>query len=837
MPLVGLVLVIESDAAQADTLRQLLRARANIDVVIVASKDAAVAAVDERVPDLVLIGALMSPRDEDAFIVHLRTLPDAGHLQTLTIPHLRQTHRRARGVLSMFDRRAKRPTDAAAGGCDPMQFGSEVAAYLSRACDVKAEITQKRDAALALERHRASTLELEQDAARAVGEGELQLTERTRAAELDRSRVDTDEAVVSQPPAAERRPADPATGEINASDMNGVEASHAEATAQAGDDKTLAAALDRVRADAEQVLATELASAEERRRIDVARLEAEAAKRADAAAREAQAAKALAVELDRVRAEADRTLALQLTEAEERVRADAEQVLATELASAEERRRIDVARLEAEAAKRADAVAREAQAAEALAVELDRVGAEADRTLALQLAEAEERRRADIARLETEAAEKAEVAARAAQEAAETEAAWALATELDLMRAEADRTLAAELAAAEQRHRVEIDRVEADAGMRQAAASQAQATAEARADETLAAERERVRTDAERTLANELTVARERHYADLARLEVEAAARNDAATREARVVAEALAAETLAAEREHARAGAEQALASELDRMRADAARTLSAELAAAEERGRAEVLRVRDSQDALAEKLEHVQIQADRAEAEAARLAAQWQEAADRERVRSTAPSTALSAPASLEPVHRDAEASADVTNYYDLWKARFAGEDVPPAAAVEASLSRLGRRRRRWVLAAAAVLVTLLVNSLGSDLAVRPAMAAGASGVSRTLGSVSVLEEAGGLAVPLTEPSIDNHLDNGVGSVPSPGQIAVEVVGVLLVLLLLRITLGVGEGLVWRGLVVSLGIVLLGFVMMRAPWPADSAGGPGSVTSSRRR
>ena len=70
----ALILVIESNVAQADTLRQLLGTRANTDVVVVASKDAAVTAVDERVPDLVLVGALMSPRDEDALIAHLRTL-------------------------------------------------------------------------------------------------------------------------------------------------------------------------------------------------------------------------------------------------------------------------------------------------------------------------------------------------------------------------------------------------------------------------------------------------------------------------------------------------------------------------------------------------------------------------------------------------------------------------------------------------------------------------------------------------------------------------------------------------------------------------------------------
>ena len=82
----ALVLAIESDAAQADTLKGLLYARQDTDIVVVGSKDAAIAAVDRQIPDLVLVGAWLSPRDEDALIAHLRTLPDAGHLQTLTIP-------------------------------------------------------------------------------------------------------------------------------------------------------------------------------------------------------------------------------------------------------------------------------------------------------------------------------------------------------------------------------------------------------------------------------------------------------------------------------------------------------------------------------------------------------------------------------------------------------------------------------------------------------------------------------------------------------------------------------------------------------------------------------
>ncbi len=140
-----LVLAIEPNSVQADTLRHVLSPRADTDVVVVGSTDAAVTALDQRLPDLVLVGALLSSRDEDALIAHLRTLPDAGHLQTLTIPQLRQAASRdARRGLAIFGRRKRRRSHDAAGGCDPTRFGDEVAAYLARACEVKAEIEQQK---------------------------------------------------------------------------------------------------------------------------------------------------------------------------------------------------------------------------------------------------------------------------------------------------------------------------------------------------------------------------------------------------------------------------------------------------------------------------------------------------------------------------------------------------------------------------------------------------------------------------------------------------------------------------------------------------------------------
>ena len=288
----ALVLAIESNSVQADTLRHFLRTRADTDVVVVGSTEAAVAAIIKRVPDLVLVDALLSPRDENSFIAHLRTLPGAGHLQTLTIPQLRQASHDARRGLSIFGRRKRRREDKAAGGRDPAQFGDEVATYLSRACEVKAEIEQRQAAApdgqVAAEAQAAQTLTTELAPVRAS-------TERTLAG------------------AEERRHADLARLETEMAEHSDVAARDAQAAAEARAAQTSTAELARVRADAERTLAAELAAAENRHRADIVRLEAEAAERSEAAVRdaqaaaEAQAAQTSTAELARARADAERT--------------------------------------------------------------------------------------------------------------------------------------------------------------------------------------------------------------------------------------------------------------------------------------------------------------------------------------------------------------------------------------------------------------------------------------------------------------------------------------------------------------------------------------------------
>jgi CheY-like chemotaxis protein len=136
------VLAIEPDLRQAAIVKRIVREKVLADVAVVDSREAALEAMRTTIPDVLLLSALMSPRDEDELIAHLRTLEHADHLQTHTIPQLASTlnpteSRGPRGLLSAF-RRKKEP-EVAPSGCDPDLFAEEILVFLQRAADKKRE--------------------------------------------------------------------------------------------------------------------------------------------------------------------------------------------------------------------------------------------------------------------------------------------------------------------------------------------------------------------------------------------------------------------------------------------------------------------------------------------------------------------------------------------------------------------------------------------------------------------------------------------------------------------------------------------------------------------------
>ena len=135
----ALVLAIEPDRHQAAAVRRLISERYLADLVLVDTKDAAVAAIAEQIPDLILVTAWFDPGDEDELVGCLRTLGDASHLQTLTIPQLAAPSKSHSLMRRLFKPLARRGKKERLTGCDPAIFAEEIATYLERALERKSE--------------------------------------------------------------------------------------------------------------------------------------------------------------------------------------------------------------------------------------------------------------------------------------------------------------------------------------------------------------------------------------------------------------------------------------------------------------------------------------------------------------------------------------------------------------------------------------------------------------------------------------------------------------------------------------------------------------------------
>jgi hypothetical protein len=143
-----LILAIEPDHRQASQLRAMARGRLGADLVHAESAGPALIALGGRVPDLILVPALLSPADEAAIGDHLRVLDAASsHVQTLITPLLaaNRPRSRRRGVLASL----KRQEASAPEGCDPGEFAEQCATYLQRAAaerERRAEAEAQADA-------------------------------------------------------------------------------------------------------------------------------------------------------------------------------------------------------------------------------------------------------------------------------------------------------------------------------------------------------------------------------------------------------------------------------------------------------------------------------------------------------------------------------------------------------------------------------------------------------------------------------------------------------------------------------------------------------------------
>src|SRR5262245_41080150 len=134
-----IILAVEPDHKQAARLAAIVRHHVGAELVIGDTTERALDALGSRVPDMVLVPALLSPQDDASLAAALRVIAAAAHVRTLTIPVLASGKQQsaASGLLSRWRRgRAESPeTD----GCDPAVFAEQIIAYLKEAAAERAE--------------------------------------------------------------------------------------------------------------------------------------------------------------------------------------------------------------------------------------------------------------------------------------------------------------------------------------------------------------------------------------------------------------------------------------------------------------------------------------------------------------------------------------------------------------------------------------------------------------------------------------------------------------------------------------------------------------------------
>src|SRR5438874_2332756 len=130
-----LILAIEPDKRQAAQLKVLVRNRLRADLVLADTTELALEAIGNRIPDLVLVPALLSPEEDGALAAALRVIAAAAHVQTLTIPVFSASHSKKSPVKTggLLSKLLGSGNDETPEGCDPAVFADQIAAYLADA--------------------------------------------------------------------------------------------------------------------------------------------------------------------------------------------------------------------------------------------------------------------------------------------------------------------------------------------------------------------------------------------------------------------------------------------------------------------------------------------------------------------------------------------------------------------------------------------------------------------------------------------------------------------------------------------------------------------------------
>lgn len=130
-----LIVAVERDREQIEQL-MTVATRVTAELRLADSIDSALRLIEAELPDVVLIPALLSSRDELALGSRLRDLGTAAaHVQMLTIPRFESSVSPAAGRMLSFRRRKKAPPLAQRPAAD--SFADQLTVYLERATAIR----------------------------------------------------------------------------------------------------------------------------------------------------------------------------------------------------------------------------------------------------------------------------------------------------------------------------------------------------------------------------------------------------------------------------------------------------------------------------------------------------------------------------------------------------------------------------------------------------------------------------------------------------------------------------------------------------------------------------
>jgi hypothetical protein len=124
------VLAIEPNQGQASVLRDIVATNMASKVVVVGSVESARAAMQDGLPSVILVNALLPPGEENDLVTQLRGLPQQAAPEILITPVFSESERQD-SILPGLGRFGRRIRRFRPDGCARVNFTEQLSAYLS----------------------------------------------------------------------------------------------------------------------------------------------------------------------------------------------------------------------------------------------------------------------------------------------------------------------------------------------------------------------------------------------------------------------------------------------------------------------------------------------------------------------------------------------------------------------------------------------------------------------------------------------------------------------------------------------------------------------------------